>query len=1058
MSCSKSDEKILCKELQNALNEPVTKSNSRKAYRKFALKHHPDKLPKNMPSREKKKMETKFKKISNLYEDCTTKSNYTGIPLCSSKSNVNTPPKKPKKEKKINAMCIRRTSNWATIKKYNRFESVKFDKEQTLKDISKCSPKLESLLNNIKKLDAADLKNEGKVFKHVIYSDVKQMGHGIKIIASGLESVGFDACIKKDKSKIVVNPSDKKFGGYGMMISTTLFSTNVPQASKKKMLEMFNKRPENVHGSSVRIMLVDNGYKEGIDLFDVKYMHIFEPQTTKADFRQAMGRATRLCGQNGLKFVPNKGWKLDVFTYHLTHKFENAKNIDLHDVFMQHSGLDLENIKIQEELEKIAIESAVDHDLNHNVNKFVNEDTGSSVNMKDVLRIKGGASNKYTSLASKIDCNSNLKFKKIGARTTKNLPFSLTHMEIIYNTFPKGKMPKLLVGYKNKTSIEKRQFFADLLETNKEFCQRMVDFIRDTRFSNLHKKNIFTSHDFKIINNFYNNKNKSTKTNSKTETALVLYKPKNTSTKNTTTNRMAPNKSDFDYESRRSESFEEFRKRINREFSAFKYDKVQVKNMCDLPQQDSDRIVKFTPSQNFISHYFVPKNNEKGLLVWHSVGTGKTCTAIATKSKTWENQGYTILWVTRSTLRGDIWKNMFEKVCDYKIREKISNGDKVPVDLFKKPIGEIRKYLNINFMEPVSFKQFSNASKKINEKGDPGKTKNLFSELLKRNGKVDPLRKTLIIIDEAHKLLSKDLVGQEKPDFDSIQKAIFNSYSVSGKQSCRVLMMTATPFLDEPRSFFKTMNLIIGDPNKRFPVELSDFKKKYNITNDLEFTKQGIQKLQSTFQGKISYLDRRFDPTQFTQPVFTKIASKLSVSDRDISEIKKECAEKRQTHEKECQEIKENNIKLETEKLENSNEIDKLELEEKINEYENEIKKIQKELDTYAKEFEQELKSTSETKKSVRQKWNSKIKQLKEKFKTVSKSRKELVKEHTKMKKKHDKNKNKIVKEEEKKFKKCIGSAKKDEKKCLREGKKILKEENLKYQETVMKDKCNLPL
>lgn len=1059
MSCSKSDEKELCKELQTALEQPVNNQNSRKAYRKFALKYHPDKYSKDLSTDEKKKLETKFKKISNLYENCTEKAKNTGVGLCSSISGVKTPksdnkPKQPKtkKEKRVNADCIRRTSNWSKINKENKFESKFFDKEATFKDISICSPKLESLLNNIKKLDEADLKNEGKVFKHVIYSDVKQMGHGIKIIASGLESVGFLPCMKKDKTKVLVEPSSTKFSGYGMMISTTLFGLNVSQSAKKNMLSMFNERPGNVHGSSVRIMLVDNGYKEGIDLYDVKYMHIFEPQTTKADFRQAMGRATRLCGQKGLKFVPNKGWKLDVFTYHLTHKFDNGKTIDLHDLFMKYSSLDLENIKIQEELEKVAIESAVDYDLNQNVNKFVNEKTS------ETLRITGGATGKFNSMASKINCDG-VKFTNVGAKTSKTLPFSLSHMELMYKTFKKGSLPKLPKNYKKLATIEKRKFFAKLIETNKAFCQRMVDFIRDTRFSNLHKKSIFQSNDTKVVREFYSTP-KTSKT--KNDKGLVLYEPKTTKSPPKSPEKeesyplgTKPNKSDYDYEKRRSETFEEFKKRINREFSSFKYDKVQVKNMCDLPQQDSDRIVKFTPSQDFISHYFVPKNDEKGLLVWHSVGTGKTCTAIATKSKTWEKEGYTILWVTRTTLRNDIWKNMFQKVCDYMIKEKLKKGEKIPADLFKKKIGEIRKYLNINFMEPVSFKQFSNAAKKINSKDQLGKTKNLFYDLVKKNGSDDPLRKTLIIIDEAHKLLSKDLVGQEKPDFDAIQKSIFNSYSVSKKESCRVLMMTATPFLDDPRDFFKTMNLIIADPNKRIPEELDEFKKKFKMTDNVEFTKEGIKKLQSTFQGKISYLDRRFDPTQFTQPVFTKVASKMSVLEKDFSELKKQCDDKLDEAKKDCDKKMKENIDEKLEKV--SKDIESEDLSKKILENEEKMREIEKKLKSYSVEMEEELKNAAKgTKQDVRAKWRDKINDLKSEFKVLKTELRELNNKDKSSSKEYKKQERKIKKEEKDAHKKCIKDVKKEHKKCIKTNKEIFKKEAGKYQLQSMISKCGV--
>jgi superfamily II DNA or RNA helicase len=62
---------------------------------------------------------------------------------------------------------------------------------------------------------------------------------------------------------------------------------------------------------------MDNGYKEGIDLFDIKYIHIFEPSLNNSDLKQVIGRGTRTCGQKGLKFIPGIGWPLYVYIYDL---------------------------------------------------------------------------------------------------------------------------------------------------------------------------------------------------------------------------------------------------------------------------------------------------------------------------------------------------------------------------------------------------------------------------------------------------------------------------------------------------------------------------------------------------------------------------------------------------------------------------------------------------------------------------------------------------------------------------------------------------------------------
>jgi hypothetical protein len=234
--------------------------------------------------------------------------------------------------------------------------------------------------------------------------------------------------------------------------------------------------------------------------------------------------------------------------------------------------------------------------------------------------------------------------------------------------------------------------------------------------------------------------------------------------------------------------------------------------------------------------------------------------AIATKSKTWERLGYTILWVTRTTLKSDIWKNMFDKVCDHIIRGKLRKKVKIPSGLTE--MRDIRKYLTRGFLQPCSFKQFSNAAKGSGP---------LYELLVKRNGAEDPLNKTLIIVDEAHKFFASDLVHQERPDFPAVEKAVFSSYAVSGKDSCRILLMTATPILENPMDFIKMMNLFIANPNKRMPTTMTKFLTSFPVDEKMDFLPSSFTKFQSIIKGKISYLDQRWDPRKFTQPVFHNI-------------------------------------------------------------------------------------------------------------------------------------------------------------------------------------------
>ena len=108
--------------------------------------------------------------------------------------------------------------------------------------------------------------------------------------------------------------------------------------------------------------------------------------------------------------------------------------------------------------------------------------------------------------------------------------------------------------------------------------------------------------------------------------------------------------------------FIEMRKYIRRYFNELKWKNLEFKNVCDT-SQNPNRIVSLNNSQQFVSNFFTSSSLYKGMLFWHSVGTGKTCSAIATASNSFEKDGYTILWVTRHTLKPDIWKNMHKQIC-----------------------------------------------------------------------------------------------------------------------------------------------------------------------------------------------------------------------------------------------------------------------------------------------------------------------------------------------------------------------------------------------------------
>jgi hypothetical protein len=273
------------------------------------------------------------------------------------------------------------------------------------------------------------------------------------------------------------------------------------------------------------------------------------------------------------------------------------------------------------------------------------------------------------------------------------------------------------------------------------------------------------------------------------------------------------------------------------------------------------KLITLSPTQDFISNYFTAANPMKGMVLWQSVGTGKTCTAIATATRQFEPLGYTILWVTRTTLKNDIWKNMFEMVCHEDIRDKVSAGISVPEDM----PGRMRLLSKSWGIRPISYKQFSNLVSQNNQ---------YYDQLVKRNGEEDPLRKTLLIIDEAHKLYGGgDLSSIERPDMSAFHKALMNSYAVSGKDSVRVLFMTATPITESPLELVKLVNLC-KPQEKQIPTEFDEFADMF-LDNTGDFTEVGKDMFLDRIAGHISYLNREGDVRQFSRPILREVAVPL---------------------------------------------------------------------------------------------------------------------------------------------------------------------------------------
>jgi hypothetical protein len=691
----------------------------------------------------------------------------------------------------FNSDCVRKRSNWSRPSKIYKFDGRSFDKTATLKDIPSHSPKLHALLKKIEALDEEDMKNDGVLYKHFIFCDLKSGTFGAKILAAALIASGYrlgywaegfsedsDSESDSDSSDSDSDNDDNSINGGGkakakiqflsdsklketksknfyLLSSVNVYNQPITVANKKRILQKFNERPGNIHGEQVRFIIMDSGFKEGIDLFDIKYVHIFEPPVNTADQKQVIGRGTRTCGQKGLTFHPTKGWSLHVMIYDIEipglMRPAFLETPTAFDLFLKSLNLDLRLFTFAEDLEKIAIYGSVDFELNKNIHNFSVSSGGTKASKKKIPRLV----------------------------VDRSLP------PLIINT-KQSDLGELIMGDVSKTMT----------------FQEMRDYIS-------HSFGDLAWEPAKIEN-----------------LCGTVEKPSSKSRSLVTIPLDAP-------------------------LSKASLKDTGVSSKTSLGGASSD-LIKYTPTQEFVARYFTPQAPVKGLLLWHSVGTGKTCSAIAAATASFEPQQYTILWVTRTTLKNDIWKNMFDQICNETIRRRIVTENLTIPSAQPQRMKLLAKSWKIR---PMSYKQFSNLVSKEND---------FYKRLVQTNGDVDPLRKTLLIIDEAHKLYGGgDLSSIERPDMVALHKAIMNSYSVSGNDSVRLLLMTATPITENPMELIKIINLC-KPADQQLPDDFITFSNRY-LDETGEFNVSGRSAFLDQIAGNVSYLNREKDARQFAQ-------------------------------------------------------------------------------------------------------------------------------------------------------------------------------------------------
>jgi hypothetical protein len=263
-------------------------------------------------------------------------------------------------------------------------------------------------------------------------------------------------------------------------------------------------------------------------------------------------------------------------------------------------------------------------------------------------------------------------------------------------------------------------------------------------------------------------------------------------------------------------------------------------------------------AQLFFNANFNPGSFANGEIVVHSVGSGKTCLAIRVASD-FARAGFRIVWVTKTSLKNQVLKNHMSEICNLLIRAEYDRIlwlqgaeaaaewiESLPSQTSFQNVLKTLKGLGMDWIN-LSYRQLSNALE--DEPLNPyGRDWNFQGELAMLGKQADPLRKTVLLIDEAHKMFTGELDQTELPNVDIIHKRIQQSYKLSGPQRCRVLFLTATPTTDTFLPLFNMLNML--HPENVFPYQMVTIDPHKKVDEGLLEHIQEVQAVNRVLEKK----------------------------------------------------------------------------------------------------------------------------------------------------------------------------------------------------------------
>lgn len=293
-----------------------------------------------------------------------------------------------------------------------------------------------------------------------------------------------------------------------------------------------------------------------------------------------------------------------------------------------------------------------------------------------------------------------------------------------------------------------------------------------------------------------------------------------------------------------------------KEFDQTKYD-GQIRNIEEHANKLCNAEVELSPHQMFVKNFMSNKTPYNGLLLYHGVGTGKTCSAIGISEEHRKitaqhgNKKRTIIVASpnvQDNFRNQLFdeNKLVEKNNIWSVERSCVGNDFLKEINPSNTLGlqrefivrQIKSIINNNyvFMGYTEFSRYIQKKVKIDDSVDVKTKKRLYQDKLQKL-----FNDRLVIIDEVHNIRISDDNKQKQLGRQMIDVAKYSN-------NMKILLLSATPMYNSYREIIWIINLLNSNDNRGTLKTDEIFKK------DGTFTDNGEELLQRKLVGYISYI------------------------------------------------------------------------------------------------------------------------------------------------------------------------------------------------------------